>query len=79
MTSVDPNDSIISKFSAIFGAQKKTSDDTLSLLRARSLRLFTKSQMPIISGDHIIAKTPQLIESSDEVLRLITAKKAAEI
>jgi len=78
MTSVEPNDSIISKFGAFFGSQNKTSDNALSLLRARSLRLFTKSQMPISSGGHTIAKTPQLIESSDEYLRLITAKKAAE-
>ena len=79
MTSVEPEDSIISKFGAFFGREKKTGDNSQTLLRARSLRLFTKTQMPIISGGVVIAKTPQFIESSDELLRLITAKKASEL
>lgn len=79
MTSVESNSSIISKFNSFLGIEKKTGDNSLSLFRARSLRLFTKSKMPIISGGDVIAKTPQFIESSDEFLRLITAKKAAEI
>ena len=79
MTSVEPSGSIISKFSTFLGMEKKISDNSLSLFRARSLRLFTKSPMAIISGDGTIAKTPQLIESSDELLRLITAKRAADI
>lgn len=79
MTSVRQNSSIASKFSALFGFENKNDDRSLTLLRARSLRLFTKSQMPILSGGVIVAKTPQFIESSDEYLRLITAKKAAEV
>ena len=79
MTSVEPDDSIISKFSSFLGMEKKTGDNSVSLFRARSLRLFTKSPMAITSGDGIIAKTPQFIESSDDFLRLITAKKAADI
>lgn len=79
MTSVEPNDSIISKFGSLLGIERKNGDNSLSLFRARSLRLFTKSQMPIISGGDVIGKTPQLIESSDDFLRLITAKKAIEI
>lgn len=71
MTSVSNPDSFLSKF---FG---KKSENKLgeSLFRARSLRIFTKSQMPIMAGGSQIAKSPQLIESSDDLLRLITAKK----
>lgn len=47
-----------------------------SLFRARSFRLFTSAQVPIVAYDHQLAKTPQLIESSDESIRLITSKKS---
>jgi len=76
MISVRPeNGSIISKISSVF---KTVQDDKLaySLLRARSLRVFTKNQIPLITSETQIAKTPQLIESTDENLRLITAKNA---
>ncbi len=76
MTSVDPNKSILSKIGFLFGTKEKKDNAAFSLLRGRSLRLFTKSQIPIISSDYKIAKTPQFIESTDEHLRLITAKKA---
>lgn len=76
MTSVAPTDSLFSKFSILFGMDNKEEEKAFSLFRARSLRLFTKSQMPISAGDQIIAKTPQFIESTDEFLRLIVAKNA---
>jgi diacylglycerol kinase family enzyme len=63
----------LSQVSAIFGGNKE--DEQYSLFRARSFRLFTNSQVPLICGDQIVAKTPQLIESSDEDLRLIVGKK----
>lgn len=76
MNSVEPNDSLISRFSLLFGREKKLQDSAMTLIRARSLRLFTKTSMSISSGDHVLAKTPQLIESTDDYLRLITAKNA---
>lgn len=76
MTSTNPQDSILSKFSSLF--YKKTENKLASsLLRARSLRIFTKNQLPITSSNYTLAKSPQLIESTDEYLRLITAKKAS--
>jgi diacylglycerol kinase family enzyme len=72
------NAAIFSKISSIFKGDKEPNNEkNFSLVRARSLRVFAKSQIPIVSGNEIIAKTPQLIESSDENLRLITAKKAS--
>jgi len=76
MTSVEPNDSLLAKFNLFWGGEKSADNNSCSLFRARSLRLFTKSQMQIVAGGGVIAKTPQFIESSDEFLRLITAKKA---
>lgn len=76
-TSVGREDSIIHKFANIFGREKKETDLTLSLFRARSLRIFTKMQLPLFAGTSLVAKTPQLVESTDEYLRLITAKKAS--
>lgn len=76
MVSVEPESSnILSKISSFFS---KNQNDLLShsLFHARSLRIFTKNQIPIISGNQIIAKTPQLLETTDENLRLITAKNA---
>lgn len=62
-----------SQVSAMLGSKKE--DEQYSLFRARSFRLFTNSQVPLMSGDQCVAKTPQLIESSDEELRLIVGKK----
>lgn len=77
MSSVDPRESVVlSKFASILGLSKpNVTDLSLSLFRARSMRIFTKMQIPIIAGNQIIAKTPQFIESTDESLRLITSKK----
>ena len=72
----DEQDSLMSKFSSIFGNKKKENELEFSLVRGRSMRIFTKSPMPIISGNDVIAKTPQFIESTDESLRVITARKA---
>lgn len=71
----NPENGLIGKFSSMF---KKKEENSLyqSLIRARSLRIFTKTQIPIVSNGSVIAKSPQLIESSDEDLRLITAKKS---
>jgi len=65
---------IISKLGSWFG-QKLPKKTGYTLIRARSMRIFTKNQIPIVNGDAVIAKTPQFIESTDESLRLITAKK----
>lgn len=65
----------LSQVSAIFSGNKE--DEQYSLFRARSFRIFTNSQIPLVAGDQCVAKTPQLIESSDEDLRLIVGKKHA--
>jgi len=75
MTSTHLDSSILSKINFLL-AKKKENALANSLLRARSLRIFTKNQIPIISNNYSLAKSPQLIESTDECLRLITAKKA---
>lgn len=76
MISVPKSSSILSKLGMLLG-KKTESKLAKSLLRARSLRIFTKNQIPIITSNYRLAKSPQLIESTDEILRLITAKKAS--
>lgn len=77
MTSVDPKGpGFLGKISTLINGEKHSELST-SLFHARSLRIFSKNQVPIMSHNTQIAKTPQLIESSDELLRLITAKKAS--
>lgn len=73
--SVSKDESASSKLKSIlgFGSGEKTDN---SLFRARSLRLFTSSQIPLSSNGHVVAKTPQLVESSDENIRLIVGKKS---
>lgn len=66
---------LMGKFSSLFSTKKKENELEFSLLRGRSLRLFTKTPMPIVCGNTMIAKTPQFIESTDEELRVITARK----
>ena len=56
---------------------KKTDfkNKNITILHARSLRLFTKKQIGLDSESTIITKTPQLIESTDETIRLIVSKR----
>jgi hypothetical protein len=77
MVSASPQEStLMSSISRFFGQKQLGDKKASSLFRARSLRIFTKNQISIFSGNASIAKTPQLIESSDEKLRLITARNA---
>lgn len=69
------DEGLFNKLSSFFG--KRETNMNFSIFRARSLRLFTSSQVPLISDDGtIVAKTPQFIECSDENLRLIVGKKS---
>lgn len=70
------NEALITKFSSYFGLRKKDEKVSFSLFRGRSLRLFASAQIPLMAGNEIIAKTPQLVESSDDNLRLIVGKKS---
>ncbi|HOX41777.1 MAG TPA: hypothetical protein PK263_06355 [bacterium] len=73
--SIDPKTTTLAgRLSGLLGLNKKE-DTQYSLFRARSIRLFTNSKVPLVSNDQIIAKTPQLIESSDEKIRLIVGRK----
>lgn len=77
-TSVKTADtSFASKISSIFGTKKQDDQLNFSLLRGRSLRVFTKTPLSLICGNTVVAKTPQFIESSDEKIRIITAKNAS--
>lgn len=66
---------LVDQFKSIFGTKPASEAKAMSLIHARSMRIFTKKPVPIIAGDKMIAKTPQLIESSDEMLRLIVSRK----
>jgi len=67
--------SLIDQFKSIFGTKEVSEAKAQSLIRARSMRVFSKKPVSIIAGDKMIAKTPQLIESSDEMLRIIVSRK----
>jgi len=67
--------SLLDQFKSMFGGKVVSESKAISLIRARSMRIFSKRPVPIISGDKVIAKTPQLIESSDEMIRLIVSRK----
>lgn len=74
--SVGPETGALSKISSFLGIGNQDKG-ALSLFRARSLRLFTSSQIPLLSNGSQIAKTPQLIETSDDNLRLIVGRNTA--
>ncbi len=76
LQSISPKESTMSRFSSFLGINSTKEKDN-SIFRARSLRLFTSSQIPLLSNGHQIAKTPQLVESSDENLKLIVGKRTA--
>lgn len=79
LKSMNPaNSALVSKVASFLGMNKDDNESAISLFRARSLRIFTKMKLPLVSYNKTIAKTPQLIESTDEVLRLITAKKSSD-
>ena len=68
--------SIFKVFKSFFGPEIKTNENNMSLIRARSFRIFSKKPIPLMSENKIIAKTPQLVETSDEILRLIVSKSS---
>jgi len=68
--------SFLNQFKSIFSPKiTNNGSRSMSVIRARSMRVFTKKPVSIISGEKMIAKTPQLVESSDEMLRLIVSRK----
>ena len=67
--------SLIDQIKSMFSTKVVSEAKAISTIRARSMRIFSKKPVPIVSGDKIIAKTPQLIESSDEMLRIIVSRK----
>ena len=69
-----PKLSVLDKFKALVKTQNSNGKD-ISLLRARSLRVFTKTPTPILLENKIICKTPQLLETSDKMLKIIVARK----
>jgi len=73
MSSINPKESLLHSIGSMLGL--KNENKGLSLIRARSLRIFTKYQTPLLCGEYSIAKTPQLLEISDEKIRLIIARK----
>lgn len=76
LESVAPSNSVFGKISSLLGMKQEENELAKSLFHAKSMRIFTKNQVPLLANGKIIAKTPQYIESSDENLRLITAKNA---
>lgn len=75
MESVKPKTgNILKRLSNIVRPTDQNISENISFIRAKSLRLFTKVATPLISGDRIIAKTPQLVEISEDKIRLIVAK-----
>ena len=67
-------DGLFSRLSSMIKPSKEAASNNISFIRARSLRIFTKTPTSLINGDKAIAKTPQLIETTDEKIRLIVAK-----
>jgi diacylglycerol kinase family enzyme len=65
---------LIGTIKNLFGGKADSDDKHLSIFRSRSLRIFTKKPISIQSGDAVIAKTPQLIETSEQTLRIIVTK-----
>jgi len=65
---------LISNLKNIFGSKEVKAN--YSIIRARSLRIFTKKPLPLLLYGKTIAKTPQLVECSDDKLRLIVSKNS---
>lgn len=73
--SVDPKENgLLDRISNLIGLSKDKGGE-FSMIRARSLRIFTSSQIGLVTPAGSIAKTPQFVESSDDFLRLIVGKK----
>jgi len=70
-----PKLSVFDKLKTLVAPQS-SGDKDISLLRARSLRIFTKTPSPILLDNKIVCKTPQLLETSDELLKIIVARKS---
>lgn len=75
--SCDPTkNSIATRIKSLFSNVSQTRDEKeTTKIRARSLRIFSKKPLSLLLDGKIVSKTPQLIETSDNTLRLIVAKK----
>lgn len=79
ISSANPNESqLINRLASFFGSKKPQERIFDSVFRGRSLRIFTKSPTGLICGSTVVAKTPQLIESTDEKVRLVTSKNSMQ-
>lgn len=67
------NTGILGSIANLFKSNE-TPEKNLTIIRARSMRIFSNKSIIIRSGNMIISKTPQYIESTDEKLRLIVGK-----
>lgn len=77
VSSANPNEfQIINKLASFFGTKQPQEKILNSIFRGRSLRIFTKTPTPLLCESTVVAKTPQLIESTDEKIRLITSKNS---
>lgn len=66
---------LIDQIKSLF-IQKVTVDNRrMSIIHARSMRIFTKKPTALLAGGKIIGKTPQLVESTELMLRLIVSRK----
>lgn len=65
---------LFNRLNRLIKSSPEKKGENITFTRAKSVRVFTKTPCPLVSGDKIIAKTPQLIESSDETIRIIVAK-----
>lgn len=71
------SNSLIARLSRYLLSPAKTDhENNISVIRARSMRLFAKRPVALVAHDKIIAKTPQYVECSDEKLRIIVAKNS---
>ena len=69
------NRSLVEQVKSLFAAKTAPDEKMMSLIHARSMRIFSKKPVALVSGGKVIGKTPQLVESSEAMLRLIVSRK----
>jgi diacylglycerol kinase family enzyme len=67
--------SLVNQIKSLFAQKVIVDSRRMSIIHARSMRIFTKKPITLLAGGKVIGKTPQLVESTESMLRLIVSRK----
>lgn len=66
---------LVNQIKSLFVQKITVDSQRMSIIHAKSMRIFAKKPIALLAGGKVIGKTPQLVESTESMLRLIVSRK----